>query len=495
MKELNLNGFYKMCDKFSSYHKLDENETRRLYAFIGENFDDDFTNYDIEADKSWHSICSHMFAMCSWMAFGSLEFPLLEKALFSERDFTHADFFNVAWYFGVMSRLNSSYVLFLDHIVSELNSVTNQRLLQHDWSEFADGYSEVEVYDFLVEQNTREASLIMANIEADFDAKTAIKQSVLSKDEDRFVGTVISSDIDLSNIAGYVKIHTLVEKIKFILPVFVEILLDNDSSDNCLKDLMNVVENSDDNRDEDENKVIGIINRAAKGKQSLCVPNISWYNLYEKLLSHDSTLLELHHLLKGMTSDIDIVDKLDELIESDPYLTSLVNRSSDEEIDYGKSAEVSKQLEDFRDKFIQQMTLPPNIIGKSIKIKNSKEYIESDYKQDQWYCIKLYNELVKANLLDYDENVFYSFLCRMSNDYKGEHEPDKIVWRGRPSELFHFLYWFSNGGDGRIPSKASEFFLDPEGKPFKKDGVKSFIKGDPPERVKSIISKNNHKKV
>ena len=123
MKELNLNGFYKMCDKFSSYHKLDENETRRLYAFIGENFDDDFANYDIEADKSWHSICSHMFAMCSWMAFGSLEFPLMEKALFSERDFTHADFFNVAWYFGVMSRLNSSYVLFLDHMVSELNSV------------------------------------------------------------------------------------------------------------------------------------------------------------------------------------------------------------------------------------------------------------------------------------------------------------------------------------------------------------------------------------
>ena len=76
MKELNLNGFYKMCDKFSSYHKLDENETRRLYAFIGENFDDDFANYDIEADKSWHSICSHMFAMCYWMAFGSLEFPL-----------------------------------------------------------------------------------------------------------------------------------------------------------------------------------------------------------------------------------------------------------------------------------------------------------------------------------------------------------------------------------------------------------------------------------
>ncbi len=495
MKELNLNGFYKMCDKFSSYHKLDENETRRLYAFIGENFDDDFASYDIEADKSWHSICSHMFAMCSWMAFGSLEFPLLEKALFSERDFTHADFFNVAWYFGVMSRLNSSYVLFLDHIVSELNSVTNQRLLQHDWSEFADGYSEIEVYDFLVEQSIREASLIMSNIESDSDVKTAIKQSVLSKDEDRFVRTVISSGIDLSNIAGYVKIHTLVEKIKFALPIFVGLLQDNDSSVNHLNNLMNVVNHSDDNRNEDENIVIDIINRAAKDKEPLCVPNISWYNLYEKLLSHDSTLLEIHHLLKGMTSDIDIIVKLDELIESDPYLTSLANMGTDEEIDYGKSAEVKKQLEDFRDKFIQQMTLPINIIGKSIKIKNHKEYIESSYKQDQWYCIKLYNELVKANLLDYDENVFYSFICRMSKDYQGEHEPDKIVWRGRPTDLFHFLYWFSDGGDGKIPSKAREFFIDPEGEPFKNNGSRSFLKGNPIEGLKSIISKNNHKKV
>ncbi len=257
---------------------------------------------------------------------------------------------------------------------------------------------------------------------------------------------------------------------------------------NQLRRLMNVVAESDGKRNEDELAVCLMINNAIKEEKNISeLPGINWLRVNEKISSHDSILLELHHRLVGMVDNLDAVGHLNELIAKDPYLSYIESKYQNDGEPSTMFIKRNEQLDKFREKFVSQMTLPPNILGKGAK--PIVDYIQSNKKQDYWYCIKAYKELVGENMLDYNEDTFYSFVSRMANDYQGESIPDKIIWKGKIGELFYFLYWFSDGGDGRLPKKASSFFVDLENKPFKSSGAINYYKGNPPIRLEKILKR------
>ena len=74
----------------------------------------------------------------------------------------------------------------------------------------------------------------------------------------------------------------------------------------------------------------------------------------------------------------------------------------------------------------------------------------------------------------------------MSRDYKGKEEPIKIVWLGKPREIYYFIYRFCNNAASKMWHKTAMFFCLPEGVELKENGVKNQAKPTP--KIESIIN-------
>ena len=180
---------------------------------------------------------------------------------------------------------------------------------------------------------------------------------------------------------------------------------------------------------------------------------------------------------------MDAVSKVDRYIKDWHHFKSLSDRIYSGEIELSDYNPDESPLRDFRDKYLIKMELPENIL---VGAKKSDEYLESDRTPDKWYCIKLYQALVKANLLSYDDDTFYSFVYRMSRDYKGSEEPIKIVWLGKPREIYYLINWFCKDAASKMWKKTANFFCLPEGVKLKDNGVKNHTK-TPTPKIASII--------
>ena len=131
---------------------------------------------------------------------------------------------------------------------------------------------------------------------------------------------------------------------------------------------------------------------------------------------------------------------------------------------------------------VTESFLPENTL---VGAKNPNEYLESNLSPDKWFCIRLYRALVNANYLSYNEDTYYSFIYRMSRDYKGKKEPIQIVWLGEPKEIYYFIYRFCNNAASKMWKKTATFYCLPEGVKLKENGVKNQAKPSP--KIESVL--------
>lgn len=485
MKVLNFEGFEKAMDRIDPnfYETLPNNEKKLLADFVRSYFgQEDFFNRDFEVgNKMTPSDFSYVFDFHIYFVYAITNIPTLEKQFFSNSDFTHQDFCNIGYFYGFMSLFSEKYIELIRLFIEELKNISLPKLLQNDWTQYADEMSEAELYDSLVGMSHRNATLILDRVNCSNEIKVVLKQSVINKNEDAFIDTIINANVNIGNISAAVSMLSLLYYIKdamfFYTQAFDE--LDSISEEQIRSYFGNIVKETQTLLDDEIIDLYQSVPMAVKG----FLPNIDWGYWYRNRLKMDAFIVAFHHEIKRTSNDMEAVSKVDRYIKDWTYFKSLSDRIYSGEIELGDYNPDESPLRDFRDKFLMKMELPENIL---VGAKKSDEYLESDRTPDKWYCIKLYQELVKANLLSYDNDTFYSFIYRMSRDYKGSEEPIKIVWLGKPREIYYLINWFCKDAASKMWKKTANFFCLPEGAKLKDNGVKNQAQ-TPTPKIASII--------
>lgn len=98
--------------------------------------------------------------------------------------------------------------------------------------------------------------------------------------------------------------------------------------------------------------------------------------------------------------------------------------------------------------------------------------------------------LAKEGYLSYDEDVFYSFVSRMSYDYIGEKEPNQIIWYGEARDLLYFIKWFVGDSVYKMWEKTTKYYILANGKTIKTNGAINQTK-TPSKRMDAFLKKNN----
>ena len=98
--------------------------------------------------------------------------------------------------------------------------------------------------------------------------------------------------------------------------------------------------------------------------------------------------------------------------------------------------------------------------------------------------------LAKEGYLSYDEDVFYSFVSRMSYDYTGEKEPNQIIWYGEARDLLYLIKWFVGDSVYKMWEKTTKYYILANGKTIKTNGAINQTK-TPSKRMDAFLKKNN----
>lgn len=485
MKGLNFKGFNKAFNRLDdSFYDLQTEDEKKLISDFAKSYfgsEDYFNDYEL-GNELTPSDCNYIFDCLIIYGFAATNIKAFEKRMFSDQSFCHQDFYNIAYFYGFMSLFSENYISLLSLFIEEIKDVSLPKLVQKDWREYANELSEIEVYDSLIKMSTRNVSLILDRVNGTNEVKTTLKRSILNKDENAFVETVVNANVNIDNVSAIITILSIINQIKETLQIITAIA---ESDDNAVSvgQIKHFIEKSvNDSNALMDDKTLELYQNISKADNGY-IPNIDWSFQYSNMGRMEAFLLVIHHEIKKACSNLETVIKLEERINNWPYFKSLYEKIQSGEVIPNEYGIAAKPLSDFRDKFIQEMELPENTL---VGAKNTKEFIESSRKQDKWYCMKLYKALVKANLLSYDNDTYYSFIYRMSIDYRGEAEPNKVVWLGKPRDIFYLIYWFCDNGESKIWKKTADFFCLPDGERLNTNGVKNHTK-TPSPKMESII--------
>lgn len=490
MNELNISGCISAIDRFASInnYSLTEDEEKMLSNFFISFFGRE--DYFIANNKIKDDIFddfSYMFDYLTAISFAATNIATIEKRIFCDKTFTHQDFYNVANFFGYLSLFTDSYIELLILFAKELETVSLPKILQKDWSSYFDDLSEVEIYDELVNMELRDATMILERVDCSYEVKNTLKESVINKDEDAFIKNVINSRLDLQYVSAAISIKSLLKQVLNALRIIIKV---NDSKRNDIswkkikkhyEDFVNEFNGILDEQLTDN--ILGIL-QLENDKDSFCIPNIGWDYMYRNVGKLNAAICGIHQIIKNISFNIDVVCKLEKYIQESSYFKSLNDRIISGEVDLRTYELVSIPLSDFRDKFLFKLNLPDNVLKGA---KRNDEYLESNRAADMWYCTRLYQSLVKANFLYYDEDTYYSFICRMSRDYKGKATPIQIVWLGKPREIYYLINWFCDNGASKMWHKTASFFSLADGTQLKEKGVLNQAKSPTP-KISNVIS-------
>ena len=490
MKKLHLEQFIKVSNIFESYfsdsqHKKEEQDLINfMMNYFGSEYFDDFGNRKEDIIMA----CSDLFCISIMISYAVTKYPSFEKMVFKDDSFTHKDFYNLSYCLGFISLYNEDYLEFLSLYIEETRNISLSKALQKDWSEYNECMSEAEAYDYLSNLSLRSFTTILEQVNANTESKALLKKSIHDKDENTFIDTIIRNNIDLKGITGLINVITMIPKMGNLLEmVMVGFKEFGDTySEEKVKHILDSCFNANELFFDDEMTQFAaeLYQSIPKTESESFIPGMDWSYLFHIQTKVQAVLLYLHNSIKSVTTDIATIAKIENLIQNWPYFNWLNERILSGEIDPEEYELIEEPLKEFRDTFIQKLELPENIL---VGAKNTKEYLESNYAPDKWFCIRLYHALVDAHFLSYDEETFYSFIYRMSRDYKGEAEPIQMVWLGEARELYYFIYRFCNNSASKIWNKTAMFFCMPEGVQLRTNGVKNQAKPTP--KIESIIKK------
>ena len=423
-------------------------------------------------------VFEYHFNVSLLIAYGLTKSEFVEKEIFQNNDFAPAEFFNEASSFGVLS-LNWNRV-FDKLLVAELKSVSFSRLLSQGVNGRKDlvcNVCMVEFFDCLTTCSPRTRSLCIKYIDTDAETKQILEKCIHKKDEDLFIDTLINSGADYSYVASVLMLFSSIKPIMQTLPRLAGEASDDDAS--VLDVLCYPNSNYASIKELASVKSVFDWKNSNENKHN----SIDWFILYSHSARRDYYYLSLHNIISNICTDIDAVIKMSEYIQSNPDLRNAYERIESGELDVleASSPELDT-LVNFRKKFIDKLILPRAIEGK----KKPTEYFESNRVFGLEFVKHLYFTLVEGRLLSYDDATYYSFVYRMDNSYKGEKDPDIIIWRGQPRELYYLICWFVDEGDGRKWKKTADFFICSDGQKLKTNGVLNQAE-TPTTRMKKIL--------
>lgn len=338
--------------------------------------------------------------------------------------------------------------------------------------------SEIVFFEQLSECSLKELSLVFSYIDTDSSTLTELKKSMLKKDVDNFVTILMTSNIDyqqaayslafwkqslvLKDMLGHVKDNVInTEEIKNLFFEFRKNGLINSKHASEHAEIVYALEHPEDTNIDWEHWMYNEQKGQIYFPLIHCICCSASLNLKE--------VAQMEHFLNEKTESLEIfTDFLKQGVSLDEYVPKPIH-----------------EFAIFKEEFLSRLTLP-----KAVKNKTKKEYLESVMLYDKDSCTKLYYMLAKEGYLSYDEDVFYSFVSRMSYDYIGEKEPNQIVWYGEARDLYYFINWFTGDHVYKKWEKTAKYYALADGKAIKTNGVTNQAKTKS-KRMEAFWKKNN----
>lgn len=405
-----------------------------------------------------------------------------EKLFFEDGLISYNKFYNTACFlykFELQKRYSVQQMISLSE--KEISSISLKMLLElfdkasQDTSSCK--ISEITFFEQLSECSLKEISLVFSYIDADSLLLTELKKSILKKDEDKFVTILMTSNIDYQYVAYslvfwkhilalkemlvHVKDKVNTVEIKNVLCKIRKYGAINSKQASEHAEIVYALEHPEDTNIDWEHWMYNELKGQIYFPFIHCVCCSASLNLKE--------VAQMEHFLNEKTERLEIfTDFLKQGVSPDEYVPKPI-----------------QEFAIFKEEFLSRLTLP-----KAVKNKTQKEFLESVMLYDKDSCTKLYYMLAKEGYLSYDEDVFYSFVSRMSYDYIGEKEPNQIVWYGEARDLLYFIKWFVGDSVYKMWEKTTKYYILANGRTIKTNGAINQTK-TPSKRMDAFLKKNN----
>lgn len=443
---------------------LPDKVTDKVKGMCQEYISDDYDTYKMsdEGEYTYEDYC-YQSQTATKIAAYLVCIPELYNKVFLEDSITPSEFLNTAHLFELMSLCkDKDWLKFLGLFAAAFKGLSLERFVKSIGNdEFSDDeeLSEVDFYDSIRGMGTRNLTLLIEQVDCSRKIKNELKDAIINDDEESFFSICRLPDVNFQK-AG------CTAKTWYALSALNSFLNSNGEFDERLDTAV-----GDSNLYSDQtlaDKVYDLFGPTFSDNVNAML-RTDFCELYNQMLTFEGFIVAMFKELKVISTNVSALKELGDFIKSDPYYSRLYEIVTIGNYDTCRYR-INIPYEEFKNAFLSQLNLPPQVKEK----KDQKDYYESVQKQSKEDCIKLYKALAENGLLAYDEETFYSFIYRMSFDYKGEKEPQQIEWKGKASELYQLIWWFAGeGGDTRLWSKNAKFFYLSNGEPIKTNGVKN----------------------
>lgn len=470
--------------------------------------DDDYSNFDkyqIFENAGGDEDANNLLASLQRIAVLCIENSDVKNRVFTQKyGIKPVDFYQLSYFiYATTLQCDPDFQKLVIVSNSICNSVSDRSIIENPLfhPELCGEYenvSEDTVFDVLNCLPIGSVVNIIERLDIEREKRQALKEFIITNNSDRFIEYSILNSISYSRIENICISLLIKQTLQIILTPIVNVFRETDSNTgNMLDDFYASISNP-----KFVNNVTKLYPEAEREINSYklksedytqyCIDrpqdilvDLLWKNVY--------TMIVITGKLRDLCPDIKLVEDRDNLIQSNPIFKTVEARFSINDLD-SLPHFIIPTLEEFKLRFITDMELP--LSCKSDKPKGS--YFDGNNGWEEKKILKLYRLLTEEGLLSWDEKTCFSFLYRMSNQYRPSNESSNqllqpIYWKGEKRELLSIVFYFHEG-DTTIWKKCGNFFCSPKGEPIEiKSGSKNSAQRLT-DRMNNILSNSDFKK-
>lgn len=433
-----------------------------------------FANYQITKDCGRDEDFNQIFVLFQKVAILCIESGEIKNKFFTNNyNITPADFYQFTYFLNTiilnhkaeyLNIIKYSYAIISS--VSELTIVENPFVPSEDISK-EDELQEDEIFGIISGLSLDIAVRVIGHLGIDRELKQELKKYIITEDLKGFVEFSVRNNIDFSPIES-ICFSLLLKNIYTVLENQFEFL----TLEKKFKDISTEL-NCNNNHfinyiGELQPEIAREINAFKLGEDGLenyfdgqpqnYILDRTWKSIYI------STMIA--SMMKALCPHNEIVVNWNKTVQSDSLLTAIERDYTIKDLDK-IPAFVIQPLEEFKARFISEQKLPPS----NATPKGEKAYFSGNKIWDEGVMLILYKLLAENGLISWDTSACFSFLYRMTFQYRPSIESTDrllrpIFWCGEKRELLSVVYYFHDG-DTRIWNKLSKFFCDQNGEPIK----------------------------
>jgi hypothetical protein len=441
------------------------------------NLEPNFDEYEPEGEEATFNDFYYFFLRTVYVAIYVTEEKKFYEAIFKkDAKFTPWGFLNASYFLkNTTLCLNEPTQKLQKLYYNVACNVSLQRfvnLVSDELSPWMMKISEYEYYDILSRLTRRDASTLIELLDSSREIKNNLKSLLFDKNEEGFCNLCISTSTDFTKSAGIASIwyHSIInftEKLSIIPGVTSEKEITGPDHLSILEGTYNDRLLSVDNQLQEALIDLQKLSEVESDISLQDFSSMNFCNICKIMELSEGYMVLFSSILEIISLDMKAVRGLKEHIQSTPYYKMLLNNLTVDNYEVF-NYRCYEPIDNFRNFFVEQRSLPAQTHN-----KEEKEFILSNKTYGADVCANIYKELVKENILDASDDIFYSFVYRTAILYAGEAEPSVITWKGTPRELYYFVFSFSDGADTRLWTKTAKFFVFLDGSTPKTNGVKN----------------------